>query len=157
MLKFFTILLVAAVAAKAYDFSDSDYSEYSYNESKTTILTCLLLTDQMLFDEFEFLNEDVLFARQKRDAAVLPAEKKECASGRRAEYQKDFMCCTGDKFDPEHVKKAKDIKKQCAMKLRTNNCKQNQITEKFFEFAVEFSRKNNYSVNNNNKIPIQQF
>ncbi|KAM7355801.1 uncharacterized protein ACRADG_001751 [Cochliomyia hominivorax] len=101
MLKFVTILLVAVVAAKAYDFSDFDYNQF-------------------LFDEFELLNEDVALSRQRREVEVPAPEKKECGS-RRSEGKKEYTCCMGDKFDHEYTKQMKEIKKQCAMKYRANN------------------------------------
>ncbi|KAI8117334.1 hypothetical protein FF38_09276 [Lucilia cuprina] len=99
MLKFLIVLTLAVVAIKAYDFSDVDYNQF-------------------LFDEFEFLNEDVALSRQRRDAEVTPTgDKKECGG----KWKKDFACCVGDKLDMEHVKQMKEVKKQCAMKLRANN------------------------------------
>lgn len=73
-----------------------------------------------MFDEFESLNEDVATSRQRRDAEVKPADKEKC--GRHGEGKREFNCCVGDKFDHEYSKQMKDIKKQCAMKLRSNNC-----------------------------------
>ena len=81
------------------------------------------LTDQFLFDEFQLLNEEVVdnSLRQKRDAEVVNNEKKEC-SGRHGDWKNSFTCCSGDTFDPEHVKQMKEVKRQCALKLRANNC-----------------------------------
>ncbi|TMW43525.1 hypothetical protein DOY81_011395 [Sarcophaga bullata] len=105
MLKLFTLLLVAVVAAKAYDFSDFDYNQF-------------------LFNEFELLNDEVVnenSLRLKRDAEVVSSEKKEC-SGRHGEWKNSLTCCSGDIFDPEHVKQMKEVKIQCALKFRANNC-----------------------------------
>nr|BAN59724.1 odorant-binding protein [Delia antiqua] len=102
MLKFLPIFIVAFVAVKAYDFTDFDFNQY-------------------LFDEFVSMNDDDSVSRQRRDTEVIPAgEKKECG-GRRGDWKKDFACCAGDKFDPEHFKMIKETKKQCAAKLRANN------------------------------------
>lgn len=90
-----------------------------------------MIIDQFLFNEFELLNDEVAdnSVRSKRDAEVMPGEKKEC-SGRHGEWKNNFLCCAGDTFDPEHVKQMKEVKKQCAMKLRANNCKYNTLMER---------------------------
>ncbi|XP_013117030.1 uncharacterized protein LOC106094366 [Stomoxys calcitrans] len=110
MFKLLPILCLAFVVVSAYDFSDTYFNQY-------------------LFDEYEYLNSNML-TRRRRDVSELDKDTKAdddlddkfpCGGGRFHDYKKDLTCCEVNKHDPNYFSMIRETKKQCAVKLRANN------------------------------------
>ncbi|XP_058985122.1 uncharacterized protein LOC101889248 [Musca domestica] len=141
MFKIIAVLSLALLAVNAYDFSDTYFNQY-------------------LFQEYESLNSNLL-SRHRRDVSEVAKDEKKSADEMKPMEEmkqmdemkpskecdgqfnhmmmmkKDLTCCESNKHDPSYFSMIRETKKQCAMKLRTNN----PDVENFDPFNCEYMAK----------------